>query len=102
MSFFDLRVPLGWLFAVLGLLLVIAGLRVTPMADARSLGININLVWGTVMIGFALVCLWLARREARRRQSPNRGVAINLETAPRGFCALTYHATKGIDDKQKC
>jgi hypothetical protein len=67
MSFFDLRIPLGWLFAILGVLLVIAGLRGTPSADARSLGININLIWGLVMIAFGLLCLWLARREARRR-----------------------------------
>ena len=67
MSFFDLRRPLGWLFSTLGILLIIAGLRATPAADARSLGININLIWGVVMIAFALVCLWLARREARRR-----------------------------------
>jgi len=76
MSFFDLRRPLGWLFSTLGILLVIAGLRATPAADARSLGININLIWGVVMIAFAIVCLWLARREARRRteaadSSPN-------------------------------
>ncbi len=67
MRFFDLRLPLGWLFAALGLLLLIAGLRATPATDARSLGININLIWGTVMIAFALLCLWLARREANRR-----------------------------------
>ena len=67
MSFFDLRRPLGWLFSTLGILLVIAGLRATPAANARSLGININLIWGVVMIAFALVCLWLARHEARRR-----------------------------------
>lgn len=67
MKVFDLRVPIGWLFAVLGLLLVLAGLRATPAVDARSLGININLIWGVVMITFALPCLWLARREARRR-----------------------------------
>jgi hypothetical protein len=69
MNFFDLRHPLGWLFATLGVLLVIAGLRATPSTDARSLGININLIWGVVMVAFALLCLWLARREARRRMS---------------------------------
>jgi len=69
MKVFDLRIPLGWLFALLGLLLIIAGLRATPTTDARSLGININLIWGVVMIAFALLCLWLARREARRRDN---------------------------------
>jgi len=67
MKFFDLRIPLCWLFAVLGLLLVIAGLRAAAAADVRSLGMNINLIWGAVMIGFALLCLWLARREAKKR-----------------------------------
>ena len=69
MKVFDLRFPLGWLFAILGLLLLIAGWSATPEADARSLGININLIWGVVMLIFALLCLWLARREARRRKS---------------------------------
>jgi hypothetical protein len=69
MSFFDLRRPLGWLFATLGVLLVIAGLRATPGAEVRSLGININLIWGVLMVAFALLCLWLARREARRRMN---------------------------------
>jgi uncharacterized membrane protein (DUF4010 family) len=68
MTFFDLRLPLGALFGILGLLLIIAGLRESPATDARSLGININLIWGAVMIAFAFLCLWLARREARRRK----------------------------------
>lgn len=73
MKAFDLRVPLGWLFAVLGLLLVVAGLRATPAVDARSLGININLIWGVVMIAFALLCLGLARRAAHRRDDKVTG-----------------------------
>ena len=65
MKIFDLRIPLGWLFAILGLLLVIAGLRANPAVDARLLGININLIWGGVMIAFAILCLWLARRNGK-------------------------------------
>jgi hypothetical protein len=68
MKYFDLRIPLGCLFAVLGLLLVSAGLGAAPVAENRPLGININLVSGGVMIAFAVFCLWLARREARRRR----------------------------------
>jgi hypothetical protein len=68
MRFFDLRLPLGWLFATLGTLLIVAGLSAPPSADSRSLGLNINLTWGAVMIAFALICLWLARREAKRRR----------------------------------
>lgn len=68
MHFFDLRLPLGWLFATLGALLVLAGLNATPSGDPRSLDPNINLVWGAVMIAFAVLCLWLARRESKRRR----------------------------------
>ena len=67
MKVFDLRFPLGYLFVTLGLLLVIAGLTAAPGADARLLGIDINFIWGGVMIAFGLLCLWLARRETRRR-----------------------------------
>ena len=68
MHFFDLRLPLGWLFATLGALLLVAGLSAAPSADSHSLDRNINLIWGAVMIAFALICLWLARREAKRRR----------------------------------
>ncbi len=67
MKVFDLRIPLGYLFATLGTLLIIAGLIGSPDANARSLGININVIWGVVMIAFGILCLVLAKREARRR-----------------------------------
>ncbi|HEY3901227.1 MAG TPA: hypothetical protein VGM54_21640 [Chthoniobacter sp.] len=66
MSFFDLRLPLGWLFAILGILLEIAGLRPTPTSEGVRSSININLIWGAVMIAFALVCFWLAHRHKRK------------------------------------
>ena len=69
MRFFDLRIPLGLLFVVLGILLVIAGLLVPPGAEPQSLGINISLFWGGVMVAFGVLCLWLARREARRKNN---------------------------------
>ena len=61
---FDLRVPLGYLFVILGALLIIAGLGTI----SKSTGLNVNLVWGAVMIGFGIVALILAKREARRRK----------------------------------
>ena len=67
MSFFDLRLPLGWLFAILGILLEIAGLRPTPTSEGAKSSININLIWGAVMIAFGLICLWLAYRNKRQR-----------------------------------
>ena len=66
MNFFDLRLPLGWLFTILGVLLVIAGVRPTPTSEGTSPGININLIWGVVMIVFGLVCLVLENRFKRK------------------------------------
>jgi hypothetical protein len=66
MNFFDLRLPLGWLFLILGVLLEIAGLRPTPTSEGISPGVNINLVWGAVIIAFGAICLWLAHRQKRK------------------------------------
>lgn len=65
---FDLRIPLGYLFAVLGVLLIVASFTAAAEADARSLGIEIDLIWGAVMIVFGTLCLLLARRKAKRRR----------------------------------
>ena len=69
---FDLRLPLGYLFAVLGALLLLQGLRDDPSSNARSLGMNLNLVWGGVLIVFAVICLLLAFRQkkASERAAP--------------------------------
>lgn len=72
MKVFDLRLPLGYLFVTLGVLLIIAGVTAAPGANACSLGIDINSLWGGVMIAFGVLCLFLAGREARRRNAARR------------------------------
>ena len=54
----DLRKPIGIFFLVLGVILVSHGF-LTRGAEmyAKSLGININLVWGAVLIVFGLLML---------------------------------------------
>ncbi|EDY16594.1 conserved hypothetical protein [Chthoniobacter flavus Ellin428] len=71
MSFFDLRRPLGWLFLILGILLEIAGLHPAPTSEGISPGVNINLLWGAVMVAFGLICLWLAHRQKRKHRHAN-------------------------------
>ena len=60
----DVRLPIGAMFAVIGLLLIIYGLLTGGNAAmyARSLFVNINLWWGAVMFAFGLVMLFLGRR----------------------------------------
>jgi hypothetical protein len=64
----DIRTPIGLLFAVLGGLLAAYGLLTAYglVGDraiyARSLGYNINLWWGLVMLAFGLLMIALGRR----------------------------------------
>ena len=64
----DLRLPIGGLFVALGLILGIFGAVTagnTGMYE-KSGGININLLWGVVMLVTGVLFLLLARRGAAR------------------------------------
>jgi len=63
---FDLRLPIGIMFSLYGALLVIYGLISDKAIYARSLGININLIWGGVMLAFGLWMFFLSRRGAKK------------------------------------
>jgi hypothetical protein len=62
----DIRIPIGLMFAILGVVLAGFGLLSDPSIYERSLGININLVWGSVLIGFSAILLWLGFRKGSR------------------------------------
>ncbi len=63
----DVRIPIGLMFAVIGPILVIFGLVSDPaMYDRHSLGINVNLWWGLLLVIFAAVMLGMAWRASRR------------------------------------
>jgi len=59
----DIRLPIGGMFAVVGLLLAVYG--VLTGGDAamyeRATGVNINLWWGLAMLAFGLLMLALGR-----------------------------------------
>ena len=61
----DVRLPVGVMFGIMGALLVGYGVLGDQSIYARSLGINVNTIWGGVMIVFAAVLLLLAARRAR-------------------------------------
>jgi hypothetical protein len=63
----DIRLPIGWLFVVIGGLLTGVGLFGDEAIYARSLGMNVNLWWGLAMVLFGAVFLWLSRRRAGER-----------------------------------
>jgi len=48
--FLDLKFPIGWLLSAYGLLLGIYGLVTDKEMYQKSLGFNLNLVWGGLML----------------------------------------------------
>jgi hypothetical protein len=62
---FDLKIAIGGLFTVYGVLLALYGLLGDKAQYARSLGLNVNLLWGAVLLVFGL-CMLLIRGRARK------------------------------------
>ena len=58
----DLRLPIGGLFSIFGVILVGYGALGPKGIYAQSLGININLIWGAVMLVFGLTFVVFAMR----------------------------------------
>ena len=65
----DLRLPIGLMFSIFGALLAVFGLLSDASLYVRSLGINVNLWWGIVLLMFGVVMLGFALR-ARRTPAP--------------------------------
>jgi hypothetical protein len=56
----DIRWPIGFMFTLIGVLLTAFG--AIKRSASMSLDININLIWGVVLLGFGLLMLVLAFR----------------------------------------
>jgi len=46
----DLKLPIGWLLGGYGALLTVYGLLTKKEMYAVSLGVNVNLIWGILML----------------------------------------------------
>jgi len=70
---FDLRLPIGIMFSLFGVILVVFGLATggSEMYQAHSLGININLAWGLVLLVFGAFMLFLALKGGKKTGPPN-------------------------------
>lgn len=62
----DIRLPIGIMFSLFGILLAGFGLFSNPEIYTRSLGMNINLEWGVVLIVFGAIMLTFGWRSSRR------------------------------------
>jgi hypothetical protein len=64
----DVRFPIGLMFSLFGVLLAAFGLFADPsIYAAHSLGINVDLDWGLVLLAFGGTMLGFALRARRRR-----------------------------------
>jgi len=63
----DIRIPIGLMFTIIGVIISILGLA--TMSDSemyqKSLGVNVNLIMGTLMFVFGLVMLFFAFRKRK-------------------------------------
>ena len=58
----DIRLPIGLMFTLIGALLVAFGAFSNDALYQRSLGHNVNLWWGFVLLVFGVVFLFFGRR----------------------------------------
>jgi hypothetical protein len=58
----DIRLPIGMLFTVVGLLLLALGIAGNSAIYSQSLGINLNRDWGAVLLLFGVVMLLFGMR----------------------------------------
>ena len=57
----DIRIPIGLMFTILGILITVFGFF-TSGAEMyqKSLGINVNIIMGIIMLVFGLIMLYLS------------------------------------------
>ncbi len=78
----DVRLPIGLMFSIFGVLLTVFGaLSDQTIYERHSLGININLLWGLVLLVFGLVMLFFA---LRKRGKPDQGSGNHRDTETPG------------------
>jgi len=63
----DIRIPIGAMFTILGIL--IAGFGIFTMSNTqmyeKSLGINVNIIMGGLMLVFGLIMLFFSRKKKK-------------------------------------
>jgi protein-S-isoprenylcysteine O-methyltransferase Ste14 len=64
----DIRMPMGVMFVLVGAILTVYGVATSSDTELyrRSLGLNINLIWGIVLLVIGVVMVILARRAMQR------------------------------------
>jgi protein-S-isoprenylcysteine O-methyltransferase Ste14 len=82
----DIRWPIGLMFSIIGALLLIHGIATGSDTEMlkRSLGMNVNLVWGIVLLVFGLLMLLSAKIAARGKKATSSQTPANQSNAKAG------------------
>jgi steroid 5-alpha reductase family enzyme len=65
----DIRLPIGIIFTIYGVILAVYGMVADPlMFREKSLGVNIDLWWGLAMLAFGVFMGALAFRASRHSE----------------------------------
>ncbi len=75
MTMLDIRIPIGLMFTILGVILVVFGI-VSWYTDraiyvVHSFKINVNLAWGCVLLAFGIFMLMMAYVASQRAKKQN-------------------------------
>lgn len=68
----DIRIPIGLMFGLIGLILGVFGLISDAAIYQRSLEINVNLIWGWLLLAFSALMLRLAYGARRGTKTEKR------------------------------
>jgi hypothetical protein len=71
----DLRIPMGMMFTLTGAILTAWGSKTKGDAALyeKSLGINVNLWWGLVLLAFGLTMYVMGQRRQRKMEQDTGG-----------------------------
>lgn len=74
----DLRIPIGLLFSLLGVILIALGAasHSNALLYTKSLGINVNLWWGIVLLIFGQAMFQFGRRGQRALEPPSAQLQV--------------------------
>jgi membrane-bound ClpP family serine protease len=64
----DIRIPIGLMFTIIGVIISILGIFTSSdtVMYQKSLGINVNLIMGVLILVFGLVMLFFAFRKKNK------------------------------------
>ena len=82
----DIRIPLGLLFTVLGAVLTIFGAISDPRLYERSLNVNLNLWWGSVLVAFGALMLvlgYVGQTRAKKEAGSTGAETTSQAASPR-------------------